>query len=269
MQLKLKKPLVFFDLETTGTNIAHDRIIEYSFIKMMPSGELVKKTERINPERPIPAESSMVHGIYDDDVKDARTYRQVARELLQFLEGCDLAGYNILKFDVPVLVEEFLRVDIDFDISKKKMIDAQKIFFLMEKRTLAAAYRFYCNKDLDNAHSAEADTMATLEVLQAQIAKYEGQDVVDMRGNVLGKIENDIEHIHEITTDKMVDLAGRFVLNHDNVEVFNFGKFKGQSVEEVLQKEAGYYDWMMKGDFPLDTKRQLTKIKLRRLQMGK
>jgi DNA polymerase III subunit epsilon len=175
-----------------------------------------------------------------------------------------LSGYNILKFDVPVLVEEFLRAGVEFDISKRKIVDAQKIFFLMEKRNLAAAYEFYCGKTLENAHSAEADTIASMEVLLAQIAKYEGQPVSDLSGNEIGIIKNDMADLHELTTDRMVDLAGRFVFNDAGVEVFNFGKFKGTPVEEVLQKELGYYDWMMKGDFPLDTKRKLTQIKLRK-----
>ncbi len=266
MYLKLSNPLVFFDLETTGTNIVSDRIVEYSFIKVMPDGEVIKNTERVNPERPIPLESSLIHGIYDADVKDAKPFRAVAKELGVFLKGCDLAGFNILKFDVPVLVEEFLRADVDFDISKRKLLDAQKIFHMMEKRTLTAAYKFYCEKDLVDAHSAEADTMATLEVLDAQIKRYEGQHLKDLRGKVLGTIENNVEKLHQLTNDSMVDLAGRFVFNDDNIEVFNFGKFKGQTVEDVLKKESGYYDWMMKGDFPMDTKRKLTEIKLRGFQ---
>lgn len=266
MYLKLSNPLVFFDLETTGTNIVSDRIVEYSFIKVMPDGDVIKNTERVNPERPIPLESSLIHGIYDADVKDAKPFKAVAKELGVFLKGCDLAGFNILKFDVPVLVEEFLRADVDFDISKRKLLDAQKIFHMMEKRTLTAAYKFYCEKDLVDAHSAEADTMATLEVLDAQIKRYEGQHLKDLRGKVLGTIENNVEKLHQLTNDSMVDLAGRFVFNDDNIEVFNFGKFKGQTVEDVLKKESGYYDWMMKGDFPMDTKRKLTEIKLRGFQ---
>ncbi len=266
MYLKLTNPLVFFDLETTGTNIVSDRIVEYSFVKVLPGGEVIKNTERINPERPIPLETSLIHGIYDADVKDARPFKAVAKELGVFLKGCDLAGFNILKFDVPVLVEEFLRADVDFDISKRKLLDAQKIFHMMEKRTLTAAYKFYCEKDLVDAHSAEADTLATLEVLDAQIKRYEGQNLKDLRGKVLGTIENNVDKLHILTNDSMVDLAGRFVFNDYNVEVFNFGKFKGQAVEDVLKKESGYYDWMMKGDFPMDTKRKLTEIKLRGFQ---
>lgn len=263
MYLKLKNPLVFFDLETTGTNISQDRIIEYSFVKVMPDGEVIKNTERVNPERPIPLESSLIHGIYDKDIADKPPFKSVAKELASFLDGCDLSGFNILKFDVPVLVEEFLRADVDFDISKRKLVDAQKIFHMMEKRTLSAAYKFYCGKELVDAHSAEADTLATLEVLDAQVQKYEGELLKDLKGNAIGTIENSVDTIHKLTTDNMVDLAGRFVFNSDNVEVFNFGKHKGKPVEEVLKKEPGYYDWMMKGDFPHDTKRRLTQIKLR------
>jgi DNA polymerase-3 subunit epsilon len=263
MHLKLKKPLVIFDLETTGTNTVTDRIIEYSFVKVMPDGEMVKKTERVHPEMPIPAESSVIHGIYDKDVKGLPAFKLVAKELNTFLSGCDLAGFNMLKFDVPVLVEEFLRADVDFDLSGRQLLDAQKIFHMMEKRTLSAAYKFYCDKNLENAHSAEADTLATWEVLDAQIARYEGMNLTDLRGNIQGVFENNAEVIHEITNSKMVDLAGRFVFNEEDVEVFNFGKHKGKLVEEILKKEKGYYDWMMKGDFAIDTKRKLTAIKLR------
>ncbi len=266
MFLKLKNPLVIFDLETTGTNVVSDRIVEYSFVKVMPDGEIIKNTERVNPERPIPIETSLIHGIYDKDVKDKPAFKSLAKELSAFLHGCDLAGFNILKFDVPVLVEEFLRADVDFDISKRKLLDAQKIFHMMEKRTLTAAYKFYCGKDLVDAHSAEADTLATLEVLDAQIKRYEGESLMDLKGKKIGTIENDVETLHQITNDNMVDLAGRFVFNDDGIEVFNFGKHKGQAVEDVLKRESGYYDWMMKGDFPMDTKRKLTEIKLRGFQ---
>lgn len=266
MFLKLKNPLVIFDLETTGTNVVSDRIVEYSFVKVMPNGEVIKNTERVNPERPIPLETSLIHGIYDKDVKDKPAFKSRAKELSVFLHGCDLAGFNILKFDVPVLVEEFLRADVDFDISKRKLLDAQKIFHMMEKRTLTAAYKFYCGKDLVDAHSAEADTLATLEVLDAQVKRYEGESLMDLKGKVIGTIENNVETLHQITNDNMVDLAGRFVFNDSGIEVFNFGKHKGQAVEDVLKKESGYYDWMMKGDFPMDTKRKLTEIKLRGFQ---
>ncbi|NMM48102.1 3'-5' exonuclease [Marinigracilibium pacificum] len=267
MYLNLKSPLAFFDLETTGTNISHDRIVEISIVKAMPDGKRDIKTLKINPEMPIPEEVSLIHGIRDEDVKDAPTFKQVAKELAKFLEGADLAGYNIVKFDIPVLVEEFLRADIDFDLSNRKLIDAQKIFFMMEKRTLSAAYQFYCNKNLEGAHSAEADTLATFEVLNAQLEKYEGQNVEDALGKQVGVIENDMDKLHALTNKKMVDLAGRMIFNNKGEEIFNFGKHKGKLVSEVLSREPGYYDWMMRGDFPLDTKRRLTQIKLRNFNM--
>ncbi|UII25323.1 3'-5' exonuclease [Fulvivirga maritima] len=263
MKLKLKNPLTFFDLETTGTSVVKDRILEISVVKVMPNGETIVKTNKINPTVPIPPETSVIHGIYDEDVKDAPTFKNVAKSLAQFLEGSDLAGFNILKFDVPLLVEEFLRVGIDFDVSKRKLIDAQKIFHMMEKRTLSAAYKFYCNKDLTDAHSAEADTKATLEVLEAQVEKYDGQEVVDNLGNKLGVIENNMDTLHQLTSTNMVDLAGRIVLNNDGVACFNFGKHRNRPVTDVLKAEPNYYEWMMRGDFPQDTKRRLTEIKLK------
>ena len=205
----------------------------------------------------------MIHGIYDDDVKDAPLFKEVGKNLVKFLEGCDLAGFNIIKFDVPLLVEEFLRAGINFDISKRKLIDAQKIFHLMEKRNLSAAYKFYCGKKLENAHSAEADTLATVEVFEAQVKRYLGEEVEDLQGNKLGIFENDMKKLHDLVNEKMVDLAGRFVFNSAGIEVFNFGKHKGKTIDQVLKEEPGYYDWMMRGDFPLDTKRKLTQIKLR------
>ena len=263
MTLQLKKPLAVFDLETTGTDIVEDRIIELSAVKMMPDGSLKKKDQLINPGIPIPTASSIVHGIYDHDVKDAPSFKQVARELSRFFDGCDLAGFSIIKFDVPILVEEFLRVDIDFDLKNKRLIDAQRIFHLMEKRNLSAAYQFYCNKHLNNAHSAAADTAATLEIILAQSERYQGQTVFDNLGKKLGKVENTVDSLAGITHSKMVDLAGRFVLNTENVEVFNFGKYRGKPILEILQQEPQYYDWIMNGKFPRDTKRKLTEIKLR------
>ncbi len=261
--LKLKNPLVVFDLETTGINIANDRIVEMALIKISPDGSVEEKLRRIHPTIPIPIESSLIHGIYDEDVKDEPTFKQVAKSLATWLEGCDLAGFNILKFDVPMLVEEFLRADVDFEISNKKLIDAQKIFHMMEKRNLTAAYKFYCGKDLINAHSALADTQATYEVLLSQIEKYEGMEMTDLGGESLGVIKNDMGVIHNMTNGKMVDLAGRMTINNDGVEIFNFGKHKGKPVSEVLKSEPSFYDWLMKGDFPLDTKRKLTQIRLR------
>ncbi|MFH6981950.1 exonuclease domain-containing protein [Marinoscillum luteum] len=263
MMLKLKNPLVVFDLETTGTNIANDRIVEMALLKVMPDGTVEEKSRRINPTIPIPLETSLIHGIYDEDVKDEPNFKQVAKSLATWLEGCDLAGFNILKFDVPMLVEEFLRANVDFEVDNRKLVDAQKIFHLMEKRNLSAAYQFYCGKPLENAHSALADTQATYEVLMAQIDKYEGESVKDLLGKELGTIKNDMNILHELTNQKMVDLAGRMVYNDKGEETFNFGKHRGKLVSEVLQKEPSFYDWMMKGDFPLDTKRRLTKIRLR------
>ena len=263
MKLNLKTPLAFFDLETTGTNIAKDRIVELAFLKVFPSGETEKKVTRVNPTIPIPEESSMIHGIRDEDVKHSPTFKSFAKNLAKWLEGTDLAGFNIVRFDIPVLVEEFLRAGVDFEPGKRKLVDAQKIFFMMEKRTLTAAYQFYCNKKLEGAHGAEADTMATYEVLKAQIARYEGQNATDIAGNVLSKIENDMDSIHQLVSSNMIDLAGRLVLNDKGVEVFNFGKHKGKAVSELFKKEPSYYEWMMQGDFPLDTKRKLTQIKLK------
>ncbi|GAB3555848.1 exonuclease domain-containing protein [Spirosoma fluminis] len=263
-QLVLKKPLAFFDLETTGINVAKDRIIDVCIVKALPGGEVVSKTQRVHPGMPIPLESSMIHGIYDEDVKDAPPFKSVARTLAQFLEGCDLAGFNSNRFDVPLLVEEFLRANIDFDLKNRRMVDAQRIFHLMEPRNLTAAYRFYCDKELIGAHGAEADTIASLEVLNAQVQRYmgriaktdSGQDVV---------FENDVEMLHSLTATKNVDLAGRMIINDKGEEVFNFGKHKGLPVLDVLKKEPSFYDWIQKGEFTLDTKRRLTEIRLRML----
>ncbi|MEX2568093.1 MAG: exonuclease domain-containing protein [Cyclobacteriaceae bacterium] len=263
MKLNLKSPLAFFDLEATGINISTDRIVEISILKVFPEGNEEIKTIKINPTIPIPLESSLIHGIYDQDVKNAPTFKEVARELHRFFEGADLAGFNVLKYDIPLLVEEFLRAGIDFDLDKRNLLDSQKIFFLMEKRNLTAAYKFYCGKNLENAHSAEADTIATFEVFKSQLERYEGEELEDLQGNIMGVIENDMKKIHNLINEKMVDLAGRFVFNDKGEECFNFGKLKGKSIETVLKEEPGYYDWMMKGDFPLDTKRKLTQVKLR------
>lgn len=262
MKLNLKNPLIIFDLETTGTNIVKDRIVEISTLKISVKNELEVKTQKINPEMPIPTESSMIHGIYDEDVKDAPTFRQLAKSMAEYFKGCDLGGFNCLKFDIPLLTEEFLRLDIPFDTSKRKIIDAQRIFHLMEKRTLSAAFKFYCGKSLDDAHSAEADTLATYEVMKAQVERYENQKVVDNMGNEIGVIQNDMAILSQISQSHAVDLAARLVKNSKGEVVFNFGKHKGKSVREIFQKEPGYYDWMMKGDFALDTKRRLTQIKL-------
>lgn len=263
MKLNLSKPLAVFDLETTGTNITNDRIVEICVVKIMPDGEEIVKTMKINPTIPIPIETSMIHGIYDKDVKDAPIFQSIAKSLAEFLHDCDLGGFNSLKFDIPLLLEEFERVGVEFDISNRRFVDAQKIFHMMEKRTLSAAYKFYCEKSLDDAHSAEADTLATAAVIKAQVERYDGQEVINPLGKVVGTMSNDMKNLHEITAANMVDLAGRFVTNDKGVEVFNFGKHRHKPVEDILKAEPGYYDWMMKGDFPTDTKRKLTQIKLR------
>ncbi|MDO6436584.1 3'-5' exonuclease [Cyclobacterium sp. 1_MG-2023] len=263
MDLNIKTPIAFFDLEATGINISTDRIVEISVLKIFPDSSQELKTLKINPTVPIPLETSLIHGIYDKDVADAPTFKDVAKELFRFFEGADLAGFNVLKYDIPLLVEEFLRVGIDFDIEKRNLLDAQKIFFMMEKRNLSSAYKFYCGKTLENAHSAEADTIATYEVFKSQIERYQGQELEDLQGNKIGIIENDMKKIHNMINEKMVDLAGRFVFNDKGEECFNFGKQKGKPIAQVLKEEPGYYDWMMKGDFPLDTKRKLTQVKLR------
>jgi len=262
MKLNLKIPLCFFDLETTGINVTQDRILEIAVIKAMPNGEVIKKSNIINPTIPIPPESTAIHGISNEDVKDKPTFKEVAKEYAKFFEGADLAGFNILKFDVPVLVEEFIRADVEFDYSRKKLIDAQKIFHLMEKRNLSAAFKFYCGKDMTDAHSAEADTQATMEVLFAQIERYENQEVTDGLGKKVGVIENNMDVLHKLTASNLVDLAGRILKNEKDEAVFNFGKHKGKAVLQVLKDEPSFYEWMMKGDFPLDTKRRLTEIKL-------
>jgi DNA polymerase III subunit epsilon len=268
MKLNLKRPIVFFDLETTGTDIAKDRIVELSVLKIMPDGEEILKTRRINPTVPIPIESSLIHNIYDDDVKDCPTFKQVARDLDGFLKGCDLSGYNLLRFDIPLLAEEFLRCEIDFDIDNRNIIDVCRIFHQMEQRTLSAAYKFYCDKSLTNAHSAEADTLATYHILMAQLDRYQNTPIEIAEGVEEYPVQNDMEQLHKFTTQKMADLSGRITYNSAGQEVFNFGKYKNVPVEEVLQKEPSYYDWMMKGDFPLYTKKVLTRIRLRNVQFS-
>ncbi len=261
MKLNLKRPLAFFDLETTGVNVASDRIVEISILKAMPDGTEEIKTMRINPGMPIPLESSLIHGIYDEDVSRESTFKQVGEELARFLDDCDLAGYNSNKFDIPVLMEEFLRAGIDFDIENRHFVDVQNIFHQMEQRTLRAAYQFYCGKTIENAHSAEADIKATYEVLLAQIGKYENQDWEDKKGVVSKPVQNNIEALHKFTNlNKPVDFAARMVYNEEGVEVINFGKHKGRSVEDVFQSEPSYYNWIQNGDFPLYTKRCLEKI---------
>lgn len=266
MQLHLKKPLAFFDLETTGVNVASDRIVEISILKVHPNGDEEIRTERVNPEMPIPLESSLIHGIYDEDIKDAPTFKMMAKDIARFMEGCDLGGYNLLKFDVPLLAEEFLRVGVDFEFKNAKIVDAQRIFHMMEPRTLVAAYRFYCNKDLHDAHSAEADTIATYEVLKAQVAKYENHTIQDKKGNDIVPVQNNVDALDQLNATQNVDLLGRIVYDDNGVEVFNFGKNKGVPVATVFEQQPQYYDWMMKNDFPLYTKKVLTQLKLRMIQ---
>lgn len=245
--LQLKKPLAIIDLETTGTNLGTDRIVEIAIVKVLPDGSKSIKRKIINPEKPIPKASSDIHGITDEMVKDAPTFKQVAHELKQVLDGCDIAGYNSNRFDIPLLMEEFLRVEVDFDMRGRKLLDVQKIFHLMEQRTLGAAYKFYCNKNLEGAHGAEVDASATYEILQAQLERYPS----------LGTTVDSI--LKAIGDDVIVDFARRFVMEN-GVEVFNFGKHKSRPVVDVLKSEPQYYDWMMKGDFPQHTKQKLTEI---------
>jgi len=250
MRLNLRNPIIFFDLETTGINIASDRIVEISYLKVDLSGKETSKTLRLNPGIPIPENVTAIHGISDEDVKDAPTFNEVAKSLARDFEGCDLAGYNSVKFDIPLLAEEFLRSGVEIDLKKRKFVDVQIIFMKMEPRTLSAAYKFFVNKELTNAHSAEADTMATYEILQAQLDRYTN-------------LENDIGKLAEFSAHtRNVDFAGRIIYNEEDVAVFNFGKYKGKPVSEILEKDPGYYGWMMNGDFPLYTKKVLTNIKL-------
>ena len=263
MKLNLKIPVCIFDLEATGINIAADRIVEIAVIKVMPNGEVIRKSNVVNPTIPIPAEITAIHGISNEDVKDKPTFKEVAKDYAKLLEGSDLAGFNILKFDVPLLVEEFLRAGVEFDYSRKKIIDAQKIFHLMEKRTLGAAYKFYLNEEMKDAHSAEADADATLKVLMAQIERYENQEVQDGLGKPIGRIKNDMEELGKLSSSELIDLAGRMIKNAKGEAIFNFGKHKNKPVLTVFKEEPSYYDWMMNGDFPLDTKRKLTELKLK------
>ena len=265
MKLNLKNPIVFLDLETTGINVVTDRIVEIALLKIFPDGHEEEKLQRINPGIPIPPQSSAIHGIYDEDVKDAPLFKEVAKIYAKFIEGCDLAGFNSTRFDIPLLSEEFLRVDIDLDMKKHKFVDVQIIFHRMEKRTLAAAYKFYLMQDLENAHNAMADTKATYEVLKAQLDRYEGVEFEDS-GKKTVPVINNVDALASFSAfDKSVDFAGRIVYDEKGVEVFNFGKHKGKAVEKVLQEEPGYFSWMMQGEFPLYTKKVLTAIKLRDL----
>ena len=253
MKLNLKRPIVFFDLETTGVDTAKDRIVEISMVKVMPDGEEIVKTRKINPGIHIPEEATAIHGITDEDVKDCPTFAQIARSLEQFIAGCDFGGFNSNRFDLPMLVEEFMRAGIGVDFKRRRFVDVQNIFHKMEQRTLVAAYKFYCGKELDEAHSAEADTLATYEVLLAQLDRYP-------------ELKNEVDYLAEFSSrGKCADYAGRIVFDEKGVEVFSFGKHKGRSVAEVFRTEPSYYAWMMNGDFPLYTKKVITAIRLREL----
>lgn len=247
MYLQLRRPLAVFDLETTGVNLSVDRIVELAIVKILPDGNRLIKRKLINPQMPIPEAASEVHGITNDMVKDAPAFKQVANEIRQFLDNCDLAGYNSNRFDLPILAEEFLRAGLDFDVSNRLLVDVQKLYHMMEPRTLGAAFKFYCNKELENAHSAEADAAATFEILESQLQRYP---------QVGTTLESIVKFIGE---EQIVDFARRFVMEN-GVEIFNFGKHKGKPVTEVLKSEPQYYDWMMKGDFPMHTKQKLTEI---------
>ncbi len=253
MQLNLTKPLCFFDLETTGVNVASDRIVEISILKVFPNGNKESYTWRVNPGIPIPKQASDVHGITDEMVANEPPFKELAPKVYGLIKDSDLAGFNSNRFDIPLLAEELLRAEIDFDLKKALAVDVQTIFHKMEKRTLEAAYKFYCDKTLDNAHSAEADTLATYEVLKAQLQRYE-------------ELENDISFLAEFSSHRdFADFAGFIGYNKDGQEIFNFGKYKGSLVEDVLEKEPGYFGWLLNADFPLYTKNVLTRVKLRKL----
>lgn len=251
MQLNLNKPICFFDLETTGINITKDRVVEISILKVYPDGREETYTKRVNPTIPIPPEVTLVHGISDDDIADAPTFKEISKEVYHIIKDSDLGGFNSNRFDIPVLAEEMLRADIDFDMKHTKSVDVQTIFHKMEQRTLGAAYKFYCDKNLDNAHSAEADTLATYEVLKSQLDKYE-------------ELENDTKFLAEFSSrNKFADFAGFINYNKEGSECFSFGKHKGKLVTDVLNTEPGYFGWLLNADFPLYTKKVLTAIKLR------
>lgn len=253
MELKLSKPICFFDLETTGTNVAKDRIVEISILKVYPNGNKESKTWLVNPEITIPDEVVAIHGISNDKVANEPTFKELAREVFNIIKDSDLAGFNSDRFDIPLLAEEMLRSDIDFDLKNMLSVDVQTIFHKMEKRTLGAAYKFYCDKDLNNAHSAEADTMATYEVLLSQLDLYP-------------ELENNIKKLSDFSRRKQsVDFAGFIVLDENGEEIFSFGKHKGKKVLEVLDQEPGYFGWILNADFPLYTKKVLTQIKLSQL----
>jgi DNA polymerase-3 subunit epsilon len=248
MRLNLKRPLVFFDLETTGIDITKDRIVEISFLKIMPDGTEECKTRRVNPQIPIPKQATAIHGITDEDVKECPAFKDFSHLLAEQIEGCDLAGFNSNRFDIPLLAEEFIRAGVDIELNKRKFIDVLTIFHKMEQRNLVAAYKFYCGKELDDAHQAERDTRATYEVLMAQVDMYP-------------ELQNDVDALSAFSSfTNNVDFAGRMIYNENGEEVINFGKYKGQLVREVLKKDVGYYGWIMQNDFALNTKQKLTEI---------
>lgn len=252
MKLNLKRPIIFFDLETTGLDIAKDRIVELCYIRVEPNGNEEARSMRINPEMHIPEVASSVHGITDDDVKDCPTFADVAPQLAATFEGCDLAGFNSNRFDLPLLAEEFMKAGVNIDLSHVQAIDVQNIYHKLEKRTLAAAYKFYCGRDLENAHSALADTQATYEVLQAQLDHYPND------------LQNDVDFLAEFSRmNSNIDFAGRFVYDESGKELINFGKYKGKAIKDVLSRDPGYYSWIMQGDFTLNTKQVLTKLRLK------
>lgn len=252
MKLNLKRPIIFFDLETTGLDIAKDRIVELCYIRVEPNGNEEARSMRINPEMHIPEAASSVHGITDDDVKDCPTFADVAPQLAATFEGCDLAGFNSNRFDLPLLAEEFMKAGVNIDLSHVQAIDVQNIYHKLEKRTLAAAYKFYCGRDLENAHSALADTQATYEVLQAQLDHYPND------------LQNDVDFLAEFSRmNRNIDFAGRFVYDESGKELINFGKYKGKAIKDVLSRNPGYYSWIMQGDFTLNTKQVLTKLRLK------
>lgn len=254
MELPLKRPIVFFDLETTGINVTNDRIVEITLLRIEPNGKETEKTYLVNPTIPISKEASEIHGIKDEDVKDKPVFKEIAKTVAAIIEGADIAGFNSNRFDIPLLAEEFLRADVDFNMRNRQFVDVQVIYHKMEQRNLSAAYKFYCKKELIDAHSSKADTMATYEILKAQLDFYDN-------------LPRTINELSEFSTqNKNVDLAGHIVFNDMNVEVFNFGKHKGVPVEEVLTKDSGYYGWMMNGQFPLYTKKILTELKLRMIK---
>lgn len=263
MKLNLKKPIAFFDIEATGLNVTKDRIVEICILKINTNSSRELHTWLLNPEYPISEEASAIHGYTNDDLVDQPSFKQVAKDINKFLTNCDLAGYNALKFDIPMLVEEFLRAGVEFGIKNRRFVDVQNIFMKMEQRTLKAAYRFYLDKDLQNAHEAEADTIATFEILEAQLDKYASTEYTDKEGNTSVPVINDVQSLHDFSSHhKNADLMGQLIFNKDGKETFNFGKHKGKTVEDVFTKEPHYYSWIMNADFPQYTKNVLTNIKL-------